>query len=128
TFPEFAAARVRTSPLSRIGLLRRNHRLAFPVLSGATDRLRIDAVECVCSSSGWAHGVRAQGAKVVYCHSPARWLYQPEAYLRGAGAGARFAAGALRPALARWDRRAARTADRYVVNSHHVARSVRRLY
>jgi glycosyltransferase involved in cell wall biosynthesis len=128
TFPEFSVARVRPSPLSRVGLLRHHHRLAFPMLAGATDRLQIDADVVVCSSSGWAHGVKAQGAKVVYCHSPARWLYQPEAYLRGAGAAARFAARALRPALTRWDRRAARTADRYVVNSHHVARSVRRLY
>ena len=128
TFPEFAAARVRTSPLSRIGLLRRNHRLAFPVLSGATDRLRIDADVVVCSSSGWAHGVRTPGAKVVYCHSPARWLYQPEAYLRGAGAPVRFAARVLREPLVRWDKRAAHSADRYVVNSTHVAHSVRDLY
>ena len=83
TFPEFSVARVRPSPLSRVGLLRHHHRLAFPMLAGATDRLQIDADVVVCSSSGWAHGVKAQGAKVVYCHSPARWLYQPEAYLRG---------------------------------------------
>ena len=105
TFPEFSVARVRPSPLSRVGLLRHHHRLAFPMLAGAADRLHIDADVVVCSSSGWAHGVKAKGAKVVYCHSPARWLYQPEAYLRGAGAAARFAARALRPALTRWDRR-----------------------
>jgi glycosyltransferase involved in cell wall biosynthesis len=128
TFPEFDRAHVRASPLNRVPLLRRKHRLAFPVLAGATDRLRVDADVVVCSSSGWAHGVKTPGAKVVYCHSPARWLYQPDAYLRGAGAAARLAARALRGPLARWDRRAARSANRYVVNSTHVARSVRRLY
>jgi glycosyltransferase involved in cell wall biosynthesis len=128
TFPEFSEARIRTSPISRIGLLRRNHRLAFPMLAGATEGLRVDADVVVCSSSGWAHGIRTTGAKVVYCHSPARWLYQPDAYLRGAGAAARYAARLLRRPLVRWDRRAARTADRYVVNSTHVAHSVRDLY
>ena len=128
TFPEFDGARVRPSALNRVPLFRRKHRLAFPVLAGATERLHIDADVVVCSSSGWAHGVKTPGAKVVYCHSPARWLYQPDAYLRGAGAAARLAARALRAPLARWDRRAARSADRYLVNSTHVARSVRRLY
>jgi glycosyltransferase involved in cell wall biosynthesis len=128
TFPEFSAARVRPSPLSRVGLLRHHHRLAFPVLAGAADRLQVDADVLVCSSSGWAHGAKTSGAKVVYCHSPARWLYQPDAYLRGAGAAARLAARALRAPLTRWDRRAARSANRYVVNSNHVARSVRNLY
>jgi glycosyltransferase involved in cell wall biosynthesis len=128
TFPDFATARVQPSQLNRVSPLRRNHRLAFPLLAGATGRVRIDADVVVCSSSGWAHGVQTPGAKVVYCHSPARWLYQPEAYLRGAGRTARLAARSMRDPLRRWDERAARTADRYVVNSSHVARSVRELY
>ena len=38
------------------------------------------ALEIVCSTSGWAHGLRAteRTTKVVYCHNPARWLYQRE--------------------------------------------------
>ena len=35
TFPEFRDARVVTSPLDRIGPLRRNHRLGLPVLAPA---------------------------------------------------------------------------------------------
>jgi glycosyltransferase involved in cell wall biosynthesis len=128
TFPEFSAARIRACPLNRVSPFRRNHRLAFPVLAPFTSRLRIDADVVVCSSSGWAHGFRTTGAKVVYCHSPARWLYQPDAYLRGAGAAVRLAARSLRSPLKRWDRRAARTAARYVVNSSHVARSVHEQY
>jgi glycosyltransferase involved in cell wall biosynthesis len=128
TFPEFAAERIRPSALNRIGLFRRHHRLAFPFLASATRRLRVDADVVVCSSSGWAHGVETPGSKVVYCHSPARWLYQPDAYLRSAGRGVRLVARSLRRPLQRWDERAAHTADRYVVNSSHVARSVRDLY
>lgn len=128
TFPEFARARVHTGPLNHVPPFRRNHRLAFPVLAPATSRLSIEADVVVCSSSGWAHGLKTPGAKVVYCHTPARWLYQTEAYLRGAGRGVRLAARCLRTPLVQWDRRAAGTADRYVVNSSHVARSVQALY
>jgi glycosyltransferase involved in cell wall biosynthesis len=128
TFPEFATARVLPSALNHVGPFRRNHRLAFPVLAGATERLRIDADVVVCSSSGWAHGVETTGTKVVYCHSPARWLYHPDAYLRGAGPGVRLAARSMRSPLVRWDQRAALTADRYLVNSTHIAQSVRDVY
>jgi glycosyltransferase involved in cell wall biosynthesis len=128
TFPEFRAVRVVTSPLNRVALLRRNHRLAFPVLAGAASRLRVDGDVVLCSSSGWAHGVTAAGMKIVYCHAPARWLYQRATYVRELGRPARVAADVLHEPLVRWDRRAAGTATRYVANSSHVARLVRDLY
>jgi glycosyltransferase involved in cell wall biosynthesis len=128
TFPEFAAAHVEASSLNRVGLLRRHHRLAFPLLAAAASRTHVDAQLVVCSTSGWAHGFTTPGRKVVYCHSPARWLYQSDTYLREMGGSARLAARTLHAPLVRWDRRAARTADRYVVNSSHVARAVRDAY
>ena len=82
TFPAFAAVDVRPLPLNRLGPLRRNHRLALPLLAPAFSRLRVDADVVICSSSGWAHGARVTGRKIVYCHTPARWLYQPGRYLR----------------------------------------------
>jgi len=128
TFPEFSTAEVRPSPLNRVAAFRRNHRLALPVLAAAASRMRIEADVVVCSSSGWAHGVDVAGTKVVYCHAPARWLYQADSYLAGAGRSVRLAARALHDPLVRWDRRAVRTAARYVANSTHVARLVRELY
>lgn len=128
TFADVDASRVHTSPLNQVPLLRRNHRLAFPLLAAAVSRMHVDADVVVCSSSGWAHGVDARGAKVVYCHAPARWLYQSDRYLRQLGWVARLSAMALHEPLVRWDRRAARTAERYLVNSTHVADSVRELY
>ena len=77
TFPEFAGLNIRTTPLNRIPLLRNQHRLALPVLAPSFSALRVDADVLLCSSSGWAHGTRTHGRKVVYCHAPARWLYQP---------------------------------------------------
>lgn len=128
TFPELAVVEVRPMRLNRLALLRQNHRLALPLLALAFSRLHVGADVVVCSSSGWAHGVRVSGRKIVYCHTPARWLYQPGRYLRGRGAAARAVAAGLRPALIRWDRAAAASADRYLANSSAVAEQIARVY
>ena len=62
--------------------LRRHHRVALPLLAPSFSNLRIAADVVICSSSGWAHGATVEGRKVVYCHTPARWLYQSDRYLR----------------------------------------------
>lgn len=129
TFPEFAAADVRPGPLDRVPFLRADHRLALPLLAPAFSRLRVEADVVVCSSSGWAHGARVDGRKVVYCHTPARWLYQGDRYLgeRGSGA-ARSALRVLARPLRAWDRAAARSADRYLANSSVVRDRIRDAY
>jgi glycosyltransferase involved in cell wall biosynthesis len=128
TFPDFASHDVRTLRLDRVGLLRTHHRLALPLLAPAFSHLSIDAEVTICSSSGWAHGARVEGRKIVYCHTPARWLYQRDRYLQGGGPVVAAGLGALSPLLRRWDRRAAASADRYVVNSREVKRRVSELY
>ena len=130
TYPEFATARIVTSPINRIGRLRRSHRAALPLLPYAVRRLPVDAEIAVVSSSGWAHGVPVTGRKLVYCHAPARWLYQTDAYLGDVGprSPVRLALRALRPWLLRWDRRAAASATRYLSNSRVVRERVRAAY
>jgi glycosyltransferase involved in cell wall biosynthesis len=127
TYPELGAVDVHPSWLSRIGPLRRHHRLAFPLLAPVMGHVTVDADVAICSSSGWAHGVRVTGRKVVYCYSPARWLYQRDRYV-GTSRPAAAALAVLGPALRRWDVRAARSADRYLVLSTHVAAEVRARY
>ncbi|WP_240658567.1 glycosyltransferase [Microbacterium sp. CPCC 204701] len=132
TFPEFEAVDIRTMPVDRWGLLRRHHRLALPFLARAVSDYRVDADVLLASSSGWAHGIPVTGRKVVYCHAPARWLYQSDRYAGGeAGARARAvraAIGVLGSRLRQWDRDAAASADRYLVNSTVVQRAVRSVY
>lgn len=138
TFPEFGQLDVRTSLLDRVGLLRSYHRLSLPFLSAAMSRTVIDADVVLASSTGWAHGVRVTGRKVVYCHAPARWLYQTDRYvgtrrgndLRGKAYGLAVASAArsFAPRLRRWDRRAALSADRYLANSTVTALAVRAAY
>lgn len=127
TYGGFAGADVRTLPMDRIRGLRSRHRLALPLLAPSFGRLRVDADVAVCSSSGWAHGARTSGRKVVYCHSPAKWLHQPERYEVSRGV-SKVAIRFLRPSLLSWDRRAAASADRYLVNSSAVQGWVRDAY
>lgn len=127
TFPELRDLDVRTTWLDGIGSFRTHHRRAFPLLPLAFQTTHIDADVVLCSSSGWAHGISSTGAKVVYCHNPARWLYQTAQY-GDVGRGSRLAAAVARPALVRWDRRAAGSATRYLVNSRAVQQRVRSAY
>jgi glycosyltransferase involved in cell wall biosynthesis len=117
TFPQFAGADVRTSPLDRVGILRRNHRLALPLMAPVFSGTQIHADVVLCSSSGWAHGIRTTGRKIVYCYSPARWLYQHERYVGPGQSLQKIALAVLRPPLVRWDKRKAATANRYLTLS-----------
>lgn len=130
TYPEFADLNIVVSPLNRVGLLRHHHRLALPLLAPTSDRIDITEDVVIASSSGWAHGFRTHGQKLVYCHSPARWLYLTEEYV-GSGPGARLKAGlvaGLKRPLSVWDRRAAATAHRYLANSTVVRSRIQNAY
>ncbi|MCT2085758.1 glycosyltransferase [Microbacterium enclense] len=129
TYPEFAASTIVTSPLNRIPLLRRSHRLALPFLAWAAGRTRVDAKHTIVSSSGWAHGFPTTGSKIVYCYSPARWLYQRDAYLGTSKVTlTSVALRVLSPFLKRWDRRASRSATKYFAISTVVQRRIQETY
>jgi glycosyltransferase involved in cell wall biosynthesis len=128
TFPEFRGVEIRSTSLDRVPLLRRRHRLALPLLAAAFERARADADVVVCSSSGWSHGIDATGRKIVYCHTPPRWLYEPSRYLGGRRRAGWAALSVLRPYLVSWDRRSAHTADRYLANSTVVRKRIRDAY
>ncbi|HEU4332714.1 MAG TPA: glycosyltransferase [Lapillicoccus sp.] len=130
TYPEFQDARIVTSPLNDIAPLRHHHRTALPLLPFAARSMRITEDVVLASSSGWAHGFSATGRRLVYCHAPARWLYQAEAYL---GGGHRkslrgVALLAMTPWLKRWDKRHALAADRHLANSRVVRDRMRDAY
>lgn len=130
TFPEFANLDIRTLGINRLAPLRRHHRWALPVLAPAFSRKRVsdDLEVVICSSSGWAHAIHTDARKIVYCHTPARWLYQGERYLGTIGPVARVGRALMRRRLERWDQRAAKGADRYLANSTWIAQEIRRIY
>jgi len=147
TFPEFRDIDVRPSYLNRSQFLRRQHRFALPLLAHAFSKIEVDEKIVLCSSSGWAHGIHTTGTKLVYCHSPARWLYKRADYFRKAqdtssdrpnltpsldGIHASFVVRnslrAATPVLRRWDRRAAASASEYYTNSFAVSDEISSLY
>jgi glycosyltransferase involved in cell wall biosynthesis len=131
TFPEFTqVADLRPSLLNLLPPLRHHHRWALPMLAPVVARTTIDADVTLASSSGWAHGYRTRGALAVYCHAPARWLYQSDRYLArdDLGRGASVAGTLLRAPLTRWDQRAAARADLYIANSTFTRDFLRQVY
>ena len=128
THGDFAGREIRTSPLDRLPVDRRFRLLAplYPLAFRSLGTLSQELV--VISSSGWAHGVRTapESLHVVYCHTPARWLYATGDYL-----GRRRLGGLARLPLApfrRWDRTAARRADAYIANARLVRDRIRVAY
>ena len=130
TYPEFSDLPIRTSPLNRVPGLRTDHRRALPLLRRFADRMTIDADLTIVSSSGWAHGFPTTGRKLVYCHSPARWLYLSDEYLGRPtlSSPTGLALALLQPSLVRWDQKAAASADLYLANSSLIADRIRRVY
>jgi len=144
TFPEFRDLDVRPSYLNRSQTLRRQHRLAAPLLAHAFSKLQIKEDVVLCSSSGWAHGVHTTGTKLVYCYCPARWLYKRNEYFRKDRNEGHHRASlldtirnsfvlrnsvrAVTPPLRRWDRRAAASASAYYTTSSAMSAEITSVY
>ncbi len=130
SFPGFGSLPIRAGLLNRVRTFREHHRRSSPFLPFIAPLTRVDADVAVLSTSGWAHAFRTSGRSIVYCHSPARWLYQTDAYFGAASGRSPMSLSllAFRPLLRRWDRRAALRADRYLVNSSAVREEVRSIY
>lgn len=128
THPEFASVDVRVSPLDRLPV-DRAFRALLPLYPAAIRLLgTLDNQLVLSSSSAWAHGVRTapRSLHLVYCHAPARWLYNSTEYMPSRAA--RLALAPARAMLRGWDRHAARRADGYIANSENVRRRVRATY
>jgi len=114
TYPEFAEKDIRVSPFNRFAPLRTYHRAALPLYPLVARSVDIDADIVLTSTSGWAHGFRTRGRKLIYCYSPARWLYLSDKYLgEEAGLVKRAGLAVSKPFLKAWDRRTALSCDKY---------------
>jgi glycosyltransferase involved in cell wall biosynthesis len=130
TYPEFKSVDIRVSWLNRIGFFRRNHRLALLLLPFATRSLKPKADVIVISTSAFAQAVTADSPKLVYCHTPPRFVYLADEYV-GDGLTAKALAVILkiaRPFLRALDQRAAKTASNYIANSNIVRERIKSVY
>lgn len=129
TFPEFRDHDVRTLWTNKVPGLRRDHRRGLLIYPHAFSSLTVKADVTLCSSSGFAHGVKTTGRKIVYCYTPARLLYsEADAYLTAWSTPVRRLARAVRGPLRSWDRRAAETADQFITTSTVVRERIRKTY
>jgi glycosyltransferase involved in cell wall biosynthesis len=131
TFPQFEQREVRTSPLDRLPV-DKGFRGLFPLYPAAFRALgEIPGDLVIASSSGWAHMARVvPGAlHVVYCHTPARWLYGSDYMSTSRRRNWRQAL--IQPAaglMRRLDRQAAARADLYIANSRSVRQRIHDCY
>ena len=133
--PSWRCWDIRASVLTRIPGANGAHRLwlpLYPLIFRQLGRRIAEADIVIADSSAWSHHTRpASGAPVIcYCHSPARFLYGDDDYLRATELPriTRPLVEALFGVLRRLDRRAARKVTRYVANSQAVRARIRAAY
>lgn len=131
----FPAERVRTSFLQKFPeFLRKRQRYLFPLMPRAAEGFNLAEFDLVISSSNaYAHGVlTSSNAKhICYCHSPMRyaWDYAHE-YLdeQNIGGLKRFLIQKMMLGVRMWDQTAADRADKYIANSNHVRKRIKKYY
>lgn len=128
SFPEFGAFDIRPAPVNRVSFMRNHHRAALPVFPLIMASRKIPGDVVICSSSGWAHGARVEGRKVVFFMAMAQWLYMSDTYVSPGHRAQQVALRAMRPALLRWDRWHGRRAERIIVMSRSSREIVRNSY
>jgi glycosyltransferase involved in cell wall biosynthesis len=132
--PTIERHRPRPSVLSRLPRVDRYYRRLLPFFPAAVELFDLDDYDLVISTSHCAAKsviTRPGAVHLCYCHTPMRYVWdQRDAYFGPERLGTRRAA-LLRPVLAwlaRWDASTAGRVDRYLANSQHVARRIRRYY
>jgi len=118
TYPEFAERDIRVASINKLGPIRKHHRAGLPIFPLIARSMFVDADIVLTSSSGWAHGFRTRGRKLVYCYSPARWLYLTDIYLgEDTSTVTKLGMRMMAPYLKAWDRRSAESCDKYLAVS-----------
>lgn len=108
--------------------LRGRKAMSLPLTPAVWGNVKLESVDWLFVSShsmahqAAAHAMRLGIPRLVYVHTPARYLWAPELDERGQGLASRL----IGPALRRLDR--ARTSDRirYVANSRYIAKRIER--
>jgi len=124
--------RVVTSRINRLPFANKLYQLYMPLMPNALMDFNLQQYDLVISSeAGPAKGVvpNPNAYHLCYCHSPMRYLWDMyHEYFRGTNPLVRFFMKRLIPRLRLWDITSANLVDRFVTNSHYVAKRIRRVY
>jgi glycosyltransferase involved in cell wall biosynthesis len=123
---------VYTSYIQKLPVAKKLYRTYMPLMPNALNDLNLSGYDLVISSeSGPAKGVTPDpdAYHICYCHSPMRYLWDMyHEYFRDAGFITRFFMKRLVPRLRLWDVTSANLVDRFITNSHYVAKRIKRCY
>jgi glycosyltransferase involved in cell wall biosynthesis len=104
----------------------------MPLMPAALLELNLQQYDLVISSeAGPAKGVvpNPDAYHICYCHSPMRYLWDMyHEYFRETNRLIRFFMKRLIPSLRVWDITSANLVDRFITNSHYVAKRILRIY
>ncbi len=132
--PELEARRIRTSFIQKLPFGLSGYRRYLPLMPAAIESFDLRAYDLVVSSS-WCVAKGAitdpQSVHVSYVHTPMRYAWEQQHEYFGesrAGPLTRLVATLATNYLRSWDEASARRADRYIANSHNVARRVKKRY
>lgn len=127
---------IHTSPIAKLPGANQTHRMWTPVYPQIFRQLGrsipndVDVV--IADSSAWSHHAAPKSAEtplVVYCHSPARFLYGDRDYLGAAKLGPlRPLANGVFSMLRSADKKAAARVTQFVANSNAVRDRIRNVY
>jgi glycosyltransferase involved in cell wall biosynthesis len=130
--PLINSHRVYTSYINRLPFAKKLYQKYMPLMPGALKEFKLLEYDLIISSeAGPVKGVvpEVDAYHICYCHSPMRYLWDMyHEYFRDSGFITRFFMKRLVPGLRLWDVNSANLVDRFITNSHYVAKRIRRYY
>jgi len=124
--------RVFTSYINRLPFAKKLYPFYMPLMPNALLDFNFQEYDLIISSeAGPAKGIvpNPNAYHICYCHSPMRYLWDMyHEYFRRKNAIIRFFMKQLIPSLRVWDITSANLVDRFVTNSHYVAKRILRYY
>jgi glycosyltransferase involved in cell wall biosynthesis len=130
--PLINSHRVYTSYINKLPFAKKLYQFYMPLMPKALLDFNLQSYDLIISSeSGPAKGVvpNPHAYQVCYCHSPMRYLWDMyHEYFRNTNPLVRFFMKRLIPGLRLWDVSSSNLVDRFVTNSHHVAKRIARVY
>ncbi len=125
--------KLQTSWMQNLPRIADLYRLYFPLYPFGVQSLDLSGYDLVISSSsGYGKGVRTRrdALHVCYCHTPMRWIWRFDDYVRREkmALSKRVILPMALKGLKAWDIDAARQPDQYVANSRFVAQRIRECY
>jgi glycosyltransferase involved in cell wall biosynthesis len=125
---------IHCSLLQHLPAIRRYYRECLPLFPVLIEQFDLERFDLIISSSHCVAKsiiVRPGAMHICYCHTPMRYAWDQFAEYFGPARLGPIGTALARPvmaAIARWDRATSGRANRYVTNSQHVARRIRRYY